>query len=200
MAAMSFTDEARYRRLKISEAGPGLSGPGLSELATLVRAGATEQVLRLAESSGEVSAAASAGHRRESTGTDAVRTQRAYLAAARRARHRRPEDDVILDAWQAALDSHEDSRDPAPGSMADIPVVTDSQIQTAVHLPPQTTRARLRGLFIKTAKDHRRNFTVDWVHLQMNDGARRTVIYRNPLDANLEIAQRLVASISEPPG
>ena len=190
MAARAFADEHRYRRLKITGAGPGLT-----ELATFVRVGATEQVLRMAESSTEVSV----DHRRGTPSIDAARTQRAYLAAARRTRHRRPEDDIILDAWQTALDSHEDSHDPVPGSQADIPIATAAQIETAVSLPPQTTRARLRGLFIKTAKDHRRNFTVDWVHLKLNDGERRTVLYWNPLDAHLDIAERLIASISGPP-
>ena len=190
MAAAAFADEARYRRLKITGAGPGLS-----ELVTFVSVGATEQVLRLAESSTGVPV----DHRRGNPSIDAVRTQRAYLAAARRTRGRRPEDDIILDAWQAALDSHEDSHDPVPGSQADIPIATTSQIETAVNLPPQTTRARLRGLFIRTAKDHRRDFTVDWAHLKLNDGAQRTVVYRNPLDAHLATAERLIESISDPP-
>jgi len=189
--AAAFADEGRYRRLKITG-----TGPGLSELATFVRVGATEQVLRLAESSTGVPV----DHRRGGTPSiGAARTQRAYLAAARRTRHRRPEDDIILDAWQAALDSHEDSHDPAPGSPADIPVATASQIETAINLPPQTTRARLRGLFIKTAKDHRRNFTVDWAHLKLHDGASRTLLLRDPLNANSEMAERLIASISQPP-
>ena len=162
---------------------------------TFVSVGATEQVLRLAESSTGVPV----DHRRGNPSIDAVRTQRAYLAAARRTRGRRPEDDIILDAWQAALDRHEDSHDPVPGSQADIPIATTSQIETAVNLPPQTTRARLRGLFIRTAKDHRRNFTVDWAHLKLNDGAQRTVVYRNPLDAHLATAERLIESISDPP-
>lgn len=188
--AAAFADEGRYRRLKVTGAGPGLS-----ELVTFVRVGATEQVLRLAESSTGVSV----DHRRDASSIDAVRTQRAYLAAARRTRHRRPEDDIILDAWQAALDSHEDSHDPAPGSQADIPIATASQIETAVDLPPQTTRARLRGLFIKTAKAHRRNFAVDWAHLKLNDSTSRTVLLLDPLDANSAMAQRLITSISVPP-
>jgi hypothetical protein len=73
--------------------------------------GATGQVLRLAESSAEVSA----GHRGCTRPAGAVPTLRAYLAAARRIR-RRPEDNIILDAWQAALDGHHDSQDPAPRS------------------------------------------------------------------------------------
>jgi len=216
LSAASFADEGRYRRLKITGANPSLS-----QLATFLRVGATEQVLRLAESSAEVSL----DHRRYTPSVDAVRTQRAYLAAARRIRHRRPEDDVILDAWQAALDNHKDSQDPAPGSsnwylwrspgapagdvrpgsaaianlsQAGISVASASQIETAVDLPPQTTRARLRGLFIKTAKDHRRDFTLDWVHLKLNDTANRTVTCWDPLDANSEAAERLITSISGP--
>jgi proteasome accessory factor A len=216
LPATSFADESRYRRLKITGADPGLS-----QLAMFVRVGATEQVLRLAESSVEVSV----DHRSYTRSAGAVRAQRAYLAAARRIR-RRPEDDIILDAWQAALDSHGDSQDPAPGSsdwylresqgvpagdvwpvsaaMAELSqagslIATASQIETAVDLPPQTTRARLRGLFIKTAKDHRRDFTLDWVHLKLNDAAIRTVRCLDPLDANFGSAERLITSISGPP-
>lgn len=182
LATASFADESRYRRLKITGADPGLS-----QLATFVRAGATEQVLRLAESPVEVSV----DHRGYSRSAGAVRAQRAYLAAARRIR-RRPEDDIILDAWQAALDSHQDSQ-------ASTLIATASQIETAVDLPPRTTRARLRGLFIKTAKDHRRDFTLDWVHLKLNDAAIPTVRCLDPLDASLESAERLITSISGPP-
>jgi proteasome accessory factor A len=188
LSAASFADEGRYRRLKITG-----GGPSPSQLATFLRVGATEQILRLAESSAEPSL----GDRRYTPAIDAVHTQRAYLAAARRIGHRRPEDDIILDVWQAALDHHEDRQDPEPGSSDSI--ATAAQIETAVDLPPQTTRARLRGLFIKTAKDHRRNFTVDWAHLKLNDTASRTVACRDPLNANSEAAQRLITSISGPP-
>jgi proteasome accessory factor A len=61
------------------------------------------------------------------------------------------------------------------------------------------TRTGLRGLFIKTAKDHRRNFTLDWVHLKLNDAAIRTVRCLDPLDANFEPAERLITSIPGPP-
>jgi proteasome accessory factor A len=84
-------------------------------------------------------------------------------------------------------------------SQAGTSIATASQIETAVDLPPQTTRARLRGLFIKTAKDHRRNFTVDWVHLKLNDTASRTVRCLDPLKANAELAERLIMSIPGPP-
>jgi proteasome accessory factor A len=88
LSAAWFADEGRYRRLKITAADPSLS-----QLATFLRVGATEQVLRLAESSAGVSV----DYDDYTRSTDAVRTQHAYLAVARRIR-RRPEDDIILDA------------------------------------------------------------------------------------------------------
>src|SRR6478736_6196616 len=42
---------------------------------------------------------------------------------------------------------------------------TDADIDVAMDTPPQTTRARLRGEFIKRAKERKRDYTVDWVHL-----------------------------------
>ena len=47
-------------------------------------------------------------------------------------------------------------------------------------MPPQTTRARLRGEFIRRAQERRRDFTVDWVHLKLNDQAQRTVLCKDP--------------------
>ena len=47
-------------------------------------------------------------------------------------------------------------------------------------MPPQTTRARLRGEFIRRAQEQRRDFTVDWVHLKLNDQAQRTVLCKDP--------------------
>ncbi len=48
-------------------------------------------------------------------------------------------------------------------------LVSDEQVSRAQTRPPQTTRARLRGAFIKAAKARRRDFTVDWMHLKLND-------------------------------
>ena len=50
-------------------------------------------------------------------------------------------------------------------------------------MPPQTTRARLRGEFIRKAQERRRDFTVDWVHLKLNDQAQRTVLCKDPFKA-----------------
>ena len=44
--------------------------------------------------------------------------------------------------------------------------LTDEEMLRAMDEPPQTTRAKLRGDFIKRAKERKRDYTVDWVHSQ----------------------------------
>ncbi|MDQ2726868.1 MAG: Pup--protein ligase [Actinomycetota bacterium] len=72
---------------------------------------------------------------------------------------------------------------------------TDAEIELAVDQPPQTTRARLRGEFIRRAKERRRDFTVDWVHLKLNDQAQRTVLCKDPFKAHDERVEKLIASL-----
>jgi proteasome accessory factor A len=72
---------------------------------------------------------------------------------------------------------------------------SDADIERAVDEPPQTTRARLRGEFIRQAKARRRDFTVDWVHLKLNDQAQRTVLCKDPFKARDERVERLIASL-----
>jgi proteasome accessory factor A len=74
-------------------------------------------------------------------------------------------------------------------------VVTDEKIAEAVVRPPQTTRARLRGAFIKAAKARKRDFTVDWVHLKLNDQAQRTVMCKDPFKAHDERVEKLIDSL-----
>ena len=74
-------------------------------------------------------------------------------------------------------------------------LVTDAAIASAVNKPPQTTRARLRGRFISAAKAHKRDFTVDWVHLKLNDQAQRTVLCKDPFKSADERVERLIAGL-----
>jgi proteasome accessory factor A len=74
-------------------------------------------------------------------------------------------------------------------------ITTDRQIQEAVTTPPQTTRARLRGAFIKKAKERKRDYTVDWVHLKLNDQAQRTVLCKDPFKARDDRVERLISSL-----
>ncbi len=61
--------------------------------------------------------------------------------------------------------------------------------------PPQTTRAKLRGDFIQKAQEKHRDYTVDWVHLKLNDQAQRTVLCKDPFSATDERVTRLIESM-----
>ncbi|WP_026303568.1 Pup--protein ligase [Jongsikchunia kroppenstedtii] len=74
-------------------------------------------------------------------------------------------------------------------------VTTDEAIAAAVNNPPQTTRAKLRGDFIAAAQKAGRDFTVDWVHLKLNDQAQRTVLCKDPFRNVDERVDRLIASM-----
>ncbi len=74
-------------------------------------------------------------------------------------------------------------------------VVGDEDIANAVRRPPQTTRAKLRGEFIKAAKAKKRDFTVDWVHLKLNDQAQRTVMCKDPFRSVDERVDKLIESL-----
>ena len=72
---------------------------------------------------------------------------------------------------------------------------TDLETFEAKSVPPATTRAKLRGDFIRAAQARRRDFTVDWVHLKLNDQAQRTVLCKDPFRAVDERVDRLIESM-----
>jgi proteasome accessory factor A len=74
-------------------------------------------------------------------------------------------------------------------------VTDDGEIEAAKDTPPATTRAKLRGDFIAAAQAAGRDFTVDWVHLKLNDQAQRTVLCKDPFRAIDERVERLIASL-----
>jgi proteasome accessory factor A len=74
-------------------------------------------------------------------------------------------------------------------------VTSDLAVFEAKSVPPQTTRAKLRGEFIQRAQEKRRDFTVDWVHLKLNDQAQRTVLCKDPFRSVDERVERLIAGM-----
>ena len=74
-------------------------------------------------------------------------------------------------------------------------VSRDLDIFEAKSVPPQTTRAKLRGDFIRRAQERRRDFTVDWVHLKLNDQAQRTVLCKDPFRSVDDRVEKLIESI-----
>jgi proteasome accessory factor A len=71
----------------------------------------------------------------------------------------------------------------------------DIDIFEAKSVPPQSTRAKLRGDFIRRAQEKRRDFTVDWVHLKLNDQAQRTVLCKDPFRSVDDRVEKLIESM-----
>jgi proteasome accessory factor A len=71
-------------------------------------------------------------------------------------------------------------------------VVDDVVVKDAVDTPPQTTRARLRGEFVRRAKEANRDYTVDWVHLKLNDRAQQTILCKDPFKSVDERVEALL--------
>lgn len=59
-------------------------------------------------------------------------------------------------------------------------LVAEDDVLAAMDEPPRT-RALLRGRFLRAAKEHGRDVTVDWVHLKLNGEAPRTLMCKDPL-------------------
>lgn len=74
-------------------------------------------------------------------------------------------------------------------------MVSDEDIKEATTTPPATTRAHMRGTFIKAAKEWRRDYTVDWVHLKLNDEMQRTVLLKDPFKSTDDRFKKLITSL-----
>jgi proteasome accessory factor A len=74
-------------------------------------------------------------------------------------------------------------------------VVSDLEVFESTAVPPQTTRAKLRGDFVRAAQEARRDYTVDWVHLKLNDQAQRTVLCKDPFRSVDDRVDRLIESM-----
>ena len=74
-------------------------------------------------------------------------------------------------------------------------MVSDDDIKAATTTPPATTRAHMRGTFIKAAKEWRRDYTVDWVHLKLNDEMQRTVLLKDPFKSTDDRFRKLISSL-----
>ncbi|ALE92135.1 Pup--protein ligase [Arthrobacter alpinus] len=68
-------------------------------------------------------------------------------------------------------------------------------IAQAVDVAPSTTRAALRGRFVSAARDSGRDYTVDWVHLKLNDRSHQTILCKDPFASTDERVDELIASL-----
>jgi len=74
-------------------------------------------------------------------------------------------------------------------------VTSDEAIAEAVDLAPPTTRAALRGRFVAAARDSGRDYTVDWVHLKLNDRSHQTILCKDPFANTDARVDELIASL-----
>jgi proteasome accessory factor A len=73
-------------------------------------------------------------------------------------------------------------------------VVTERDVEHATGRPPQTTRARLRGDFIRRARLRGSEYQVDWTFVRtIVEGQSETVFCQDPFVAHDERVERLVA-------
>jgi proteasome accessory factor A len=73
-------------------------------------------------------------------------------------------------------------------------LVPDEAVERARHSPPQTTRARLRGDFIRRATLQGREYQVDWAFVRMISGEdSQTVLCQDPFVTHDERVEQLVA-------
>ncbi|MDO4900282.1 Pup--protein ligase [Actinomyces sp.] len=77
-------------------------------------------------------------------------------------------------------------------------IVDEDACRAAVDTPPATTRARLRGTAVARAEDLRRDLSVDWVNLKLNDGHSRSVALRDPFAAVDARVDELLSVMNEP--
>ena len=74
-------------------------------------------------------------------------------------------------------------------------LITNNDVNSAMENPPQTTRAALRGRFIKVAQEKKRDFTVDWVNLKINDQQQSSIACKDPFKNADERVDKLIAAL-----
>lgn len=74
-------------------------------------------------------------------------------------------------------------------------LVSEDEIVLAATIPPQTTRARLRGDFIRRAAERGRDVTVDWGSMKTNDAPHEGVVCADPFTSVDERVERLIAEL-----
>ncbi|MBM7825374.1 proteasome accessory factor A [Arcanobacterium pluranimalium] len=74
-------------------------------------------------------------------------------------------------------------------------LVSDDEITTATAIPPQTTRAKLRGDFVAAAMDSHRDFMADWTNLRLiTPEGSSTVLLKDPF---VSVDERVDALMEE---
>jgi proteasome accessory factor A len=75
-------------------------------------------------------------------------------------------------------------------------ITTEDEIQRAMTEPPQSTRAKIRGDFIKFARERNRSYTVDWTYLKLNGYWEETILCMDPFSSTDRRVEELISAAS----
>jgi proteasome accessory factor A len=75
-------------------------------------------------------------------------------------------------------------------------IVEEEAVQRAMTIPPQTTRAKVRGDFIRFARAKNRSYTVDWTYLKLNGYWEETILCMDPFSAVNRRVEELVSQVA----
>jgi proteasome accessory factor A len=70
----------------------------------------------------------------------------------------------------------------------------EADVQNALENPPQTTRAKIRGDFVREANKLKKSYSVDWGYLKLNGHFQKTVICKDPFRSNDPRVERMISS------
>ena len=76
-----------------------------------------------------------------------------------------------------------------------VKIVDESAIERAMSVPPQSTRAKVRGDFIRFARAKNRSYTVDWTYLKLNGYWEETILCMDPFCAQNRRVDELLAQV-----
>ncbi len=74
-------------------------------------------------------------------------------------------------------------------------IVSDAEVEHAMHHPPETTRAKFRGRFVKLANERKILCGVNWSYIQLYEPYQKLFLSTDPLQAEYEEASRMIYSI-----
>lgn len=74
---------------------------------------------------------------------------------------------------------------------------TDADVEKAKSTPPPDTRARMRGEFIKLAREHSIQYDLDWSNIRLGNLLNVRVICNNPFESDIEKVAELVRTIQK---
>lgn len=75
-------------------------------------------------------------------------------------------------------------------------VVSAEAIEQATMVPPNT-RAKIRGRFIAAARAAGEQFTVDWVHLRLNNKPQFNLQCKDPFESHSDEVQMLLNAMRQ---